>query len=434
MINIVVNVICSILCSITIVYVSNILMDIDYKNTKIKALICITAISIITFLSAQITYNAESILFKITLCIMVFQLIYNKSIYKTIITIFMSILLLSAADITATFIFINFISVEEMRGIWYWILICNTVVYVLNLILINIPIIKIKLKNFIKDLNEEGKLPTIFIIVLSVIVIIYILYNISINYELSDKYIINVVIAVTYFVIIIIFLREKSEYNRLMKQYDTLFEYFKELEDSIDDISLTNHEYKNQLSILKNYIKNNNKKEAIKYINDIIKEANIEDKTLISELKYIPKGGIKGLLYYKIITAKNKNITMVLDVNKQVTKKLEKLSYEENKIISKILGVYIDNCIEAMPEIENKIINIEIYNMQNKINIVISNPFSKEKLDINKISKKGYTTKGKGHGKGLYLVNKIINRSKKLNSETTVINNYFIQKLIIHLE
>ena len=53
-------------------------------------------------------------------------------------------------------------------------------------------------------------------------------------------------------------------------------------------------------------------------------------------------------------------------------------------------------------------------------------------VNYNKISKKGYTTKGKGHGLGLYLVAKEIEKSKYLKSETKIINGYFIQKLIIN--
>ena len=339
--------------------------------------------------------------------------------------------ILSSCDIVSSLIFINFLTADQMRGIWYWILICNSVVSMMMYLIASIKPLKNKLQNFIQNLNENSIFSSIILLVMSIIVIVSLFYNISKNYHWSEKYIINVIISATYFTIIIVFLKDKREYNNLMIQYDCLFEYFKELENSIDEISLVNHEYKNQLSVLKSYIKNNNKKEAVEYIDDILKATNIEDKGLITELKNIPKGGIKGLLYYKIITARNKKIAIILDVSKNAKNSLKKLSTEDNKVLSKILGVYIDNAIEEVELLNKKIINIEIYIINSVINIVISNPIRKETINLEKISKKGYTTKGKGHGRGLYLIKKIIDKIRYIETDTEIINNYFIQKLII---
>ena len=76
----------------------------------------------------------------------------------------------------------------------------------------------------------------------------YAFYNISKNYNISDKYYINIIIIITYFLIIIIFLKDKIEYNNLCMKYDCLFDYFKDVEDNLDDVSLTNHEYKKSIS------------------------------------------------------------------------------------------------------------------------------------------------------------------------------------------
>ena len=235
----------------------------------------------------------------------------------------------------------------------------------------------------------------------------------------------------SYCLIMIIFLREQGEYNDLINKYDSLFDYFKEIEDSVDEISFVNHEYKNQLAVIKGYIENNKNKEAIKYINDITNTNREKDNIIISELKNIPNGGIKGLLYYKVISSINKNITPVLDIDKSCAKYLKKLTVDENKIISKAIGVYIDNAIDATSLTTNKIVSIEIYSINNEINFVISNPFLQNNTNISRISQKGYTTKGKGHGNGIYLIDKIIKKTDWLNSERKIINNYYIQKLTI---
>lgn len=431
MLNTIVKIIGALLCGITITYTTNNMLKKAKENFSLKLVLIVFLISAITYFSYGIKYNAESNLFRIILYILAFKLVYNETSYKAIISVIISMAILSCCDMISSLIFISFLTADQMRGIWYWILICNFIVCFMTCSVASIKPIKNKLRNFVLNLNENSIFSSIFLLVMSTIVIVSLFYNISRNYEWSEKYIINVIISITYFAIIIIFLRDRIEYNNLITQYDCLFEYFKELEDNIDEISLVNHEYKNQLSVLKSYIKNNNKKEAINYINDIIKTTNIEDKALISTLKNIPRGGIKGLLYYKIITAKNKKTQIVLDTNKEVTRYLEKLSSEDNKILSKLLGVYIDNAIEEVSLLNKKIVNIEIYVLNNYINIIISNPIFHNNINLDEIKKNGYTTKGKGRGKGLYLANKIINKTKCMETETKIINNYFIQRIII---
>lgn len=419
------------MCSLTIIYIMNKLLNINYKKLFGKFIITLITFSFITYLSTDITYNTESILFKLTMYILVYKVLFKMTTYKTIISLFLTIDILSAGDLIVNLIFINIITVEQVRGVWYWVLVCNVLVYIITIGIFSIPYLKRKLNRFINNLNETSKISTIILIILSVTIILYIFYNISVNYRLSEKYILNVIISITYFVIILIFLKDRLEYQKLVNQYDCLFDYFKEFEDSMDNISLANHEYKNQLAILKEYVEHNKRKEAIKFINDISLDISEDDRTIISELKNIPKGGIKGLLYYKIITAKSKNVSILLDINKGVTNTLEQLSYDENKMLSKIIGVYIDNAIEAASNTKNKVVTIEIYPMNESINIVISNPFKENTIKFDKIGTKGYTTKGKKHGKGLYLINKLLSKTNLIDVETRVINNYYIQKIII---
>ena len=432
MTNIIVKIICAILCSITIVYTTKTILNQKCKLRDFKTILLVILIAAITYLSYGIQYNTDSTILRFVLYIVAIKIMIGKSIYKTILVTFISVFLMSVCDLILSLALINFVTIQQVRGTIALSLFCNIFVSFMTIIIIRIPIIKCKICDFINKINERGKTSNIFLFLLSVIVMIYTFYNISLNYNWSEKYIINVIIIVTYIIIIIIFLRDRLEYNALVDKYDNLFDYFKDFENSIDEVSLINHEYKNQLAVLKGYLEANKKKDAEKYLNDIINDLDTEDKTVISELKNIPKGGIKGLLYYKIITAQNKNVKVVLDINDNLEKKLKVLDYEKNKIISKVLGVYIDNAIDAAATTNKKVITIEIYCFNDEINFVISNKFKRQRVKLDKISKKGYTTKGKGHGRGLYLITKIINKLDWFKTETKIINNYFVQRVIIN--
>ncbi len=430
MMNIAVKIVCAVICALTLMNAMHEILE-DYKLTRSRKILLLILLSTITYFSYHERYSGESNILKVVLNIIAFKILSKQSIYKITITLLITMAIISSADLVWSLCFINFATATQARGIWYYILLCNIVICGITLAIINIKPIKSKLRNFISNLNERSKVSTIFLFTLSLIVICYVFYNISVNYHWSEQYLINVLIIVTYVIIIIIFFKDKNEYNNLMIQYDCLFDYFKELEDSIDEISLNNHEYKNQLAVLKQYIEMNKKKDAIKYINDMNNNLNAEDQMVTAQLKNIPKGGIKGLLYYKIIVAKNKKISIILDISKDVTKHLKKLTYEENKVLSKVLGVYLDNAIDEISSMKKKVLTLEIYNIDNKTNIVISNKFKKDQVKIEKISQRGYTTKGTGHGKGLYLINKIMNREKWFTAERKIIDDYYIQKIVI---
>jgi two-component system sensor histidine kinase AgrC len=54
-----------------------------------------------------------------------------------------------------------------------------------------------------------------------------------------------------------------------------------------------------------------------------------------------------------------------------------------------------------------------------------------EKININKIGKKGYSTKGKNRGNGIFLIENLIKNNKDIKTTNKIINNYFIQEINI---
>ena len=417
----------SILCSICIVY--TITKIGDFKSNRISFFISTILISIVIFLSYIIKYNSEINVLKVIVFILIIKYIYKGSVYRSVISTLMSMLLMLIGEIVTSLILISFITVNQIRTTWYFLLTSNSIVCIVMMLLINISVIRKGITKIINKTDKKGRISTLLLFSLSILMIIYLLYNISVNYNWNDKYIITILIMISYIVISLIFFKDKIEYNMLEEKYDALFDYFSEISESIDDLNLTTHEYKNQIAIVSSYIENKKYKKAKEYINDMAISIN-KDEGLLVNLSDIPTGGLKGLLYYKIIVAKNQKVEIVLDAGKNIKKLFKKLSEDEMKIITRIIGVYIDNAVSEAKK-QNKIVNIEIYNLDNELYFTISNKINKN-LNIDEIGKRGFTTKGKGHGQGLYLVNRIINKNNWLRNENKIINNYYVCKLIIN--
>ena len=73
---------------------------------------------------------------------------------------------------------------------------------------------------------------------------------------------------------------------------------------------------------------------------------------------------------------------------------------------------------------------IEIYEINNIANIVISNTCRENKVLLNRYDK-GVSTKGKGRGNGLYFAKKMLNKNTWIEESQEIIDGYYIETLKI---
>ena len=95
-----------------------------------------------------------------------------------------------------------------------------------------------------------------------------------------------------------------------------------------------------------------------------------------------------------------------------------------------ILGVYLDNAIEAAEKASDKQIVIEFVNEKDNIRFSLSNSYNGS-IKFDEIDKEGYSTKGKGRGVGLALVNEIIAGNSLLKQTREINGKFFVQNLYI---
>ena len=106
--------------------------------------------------------------------------------------------------------------------------------------------------------------------------------------------------------------------------------------------------------------------------------------------------------------------------------------------LTTILGILLDNAIEASQKCDEKTINV-IIRKDNKVNrqlFIIENTYTNKDVDTDRIFEKGYTSKtddnSKDHGLGLWEVRKILKKNNNLNLFTTKDNKFFKQQLEIY--
>jgi len=235
------------------------------------------------------------------------------------------------------------------------------------------------------------------------------------------------------FVIIVVKLINSQDRNRkITSKYETSIASLKEYEDIMDKYRVTNHENKNQLLTIRNMVKTSDKK-TLSYIDKILEHKIRDNEKIFSKTAKIPEGGLRAIIYSKVCRMEELKINYSLDISNDV-KSNTLIELDEDTVLNvcKILGVFLDNSIEAVLNLKIKNIFIELFMLENNLCIDITNNYEGV-LEVDKISQKKYTTKGKGHGYGLSLVSEIIKSDSNLYNEKVINKDNFTQRLIIKL-
>jgi len=408
-----------------------ILKDKEIGKNKFFDNIIILLVSVIlhTFIFLYLNGTIKTILlcivFTLTLKIL-FKTSYGKSLISSIIYIVLLIIPDLLILIVATQLFVS----KE----FYYTNIAGTVlgnILVSGTMIILLYILRKPLRKLI-NYNFSTNKKIIFITSLTLISILIFFYNLINVFRLSNNIIGYLFVIVTLVIILYYLFRQKIENESILKKYDDLLNVMKSYESDIEEQRTMIHETRNELMTIKSKI-NDKEKEAsiIKYIDSIIGDKVSSNMSKYSKFMYLPSNGIKGFFYYKFMEAEKNGIQVSVNISKKIENSfLGNLETKDFKDLVRIIGVYLDNAIEASSESKEKKLGIEIYLIKDDIDIIISNTYE-NKIEKNKIGIERFTTKGKNRGHGLLLVKHILNSNSIFDSNNEIINNLYIQKLKI---
>nr|WP_243118184.1 GHKL domain-containing protein [Clostridium botulinum] len=241
-------------------------------------------------------------------------------------------------------------------------------------------------------------------------------------------------ISIIFTSIIVYYYDKNVEYRvklrREIEEKNEIEEYSHIIEDMYSETRRFKHDYINMLSPLKEYIDNEDIEGLSEffYNNVIDMDKNIKwSNSNIDKLKYIKFSGLKAILSTKLIKASSMNI----DINVHI---VEDIDYIHMNIMDlcRIIGILMDNAIEASGECEAPKICIVVANKNDYVVIALHNNFFGDKPLIHKIYKEGFSTKGRGRGLGLYTVKNIIDiKYENVFLNTSIEGNVFIQEIWI---
>ena len=393
-----------------------------------KSIFLLFVLSVFSIFNYKIQYTIIYSISIFLLNILVYKMIFKINIEQAITSISIFMIILFFSDMIITMSFRVFFSMNTIRENLLLFLVANAIICFISIILIKNKKIRQQVQKFYENLSSKKVLINSIFLILLVADFCLLAYNITRLEIYNVNFLVNLSGMVIFGIIGYTYIKNTNDYNQLSLEYDTLFSYVQNFEDWIEKEQLNRHEYKNQLAVLRCLTKEKKVKDKI----DEILEDNINiEGQAVTQLKYLPKGGIKGLMYYKAAIAQKHKINLTSDVSIESKGILTKLTEKEIRVLCKLIGIYFDNAIEAAAESRKKNLTIEIYELKDKVNFVFSNTFKRHR-NMKDRNKKGVSSKGEGRGNGLYFAEKLIKENPWLDQKQEIIDNYYIQQITIN--
>ena len=247
---------------------------------------------------------------------------------------------------------------------------------------------------------------------------------------------IKILYICTIFLYICIVIISAIEFMRTKKQNEkihTLEDYNKTLLKVNDSICGFKHDFSNFVQALDGYVETNNMDGVKTMSKSILKECVCTRNLESLNPNTIKNGAIYSIISNKYFLAQSKKVDMNLEIVTDL-KEVKEFSYE----VCRILGILLDNAIEAASECNNGFINLRVLK-DNKVErklIIVENTYQNKNINIDKLFEKGYTSKEKDsrkHGLGLWNVSKILRKNNNLSLYTTK-GELFSQQLEIYIK
>lgn len=418
---------------ITSIVFAKILLENKKVNLNFKSIIVII-ISIILY--SIVIGTLDGILKTLLLCslyVFVYRCVFNTSYSKSLLLAFEHIVLIIIPDLLILLFSVYILKIDSK--LFYEVYAETTlstlivdILFILFVYILRKPLRKI---SNIKLTNNKEIIMYLALSLFSILVVFYTEYS-NVNSSSNKELILGIIVIISFVLILYSLVKQKMENNKLMTRYLKLLEFIKNYEKELDKQKELRHESKNQLITARSKIVDKKKEyEVIEYLNSIIADYVKGNNEKYTSFQYLPANGIKGFFYYKANEAENNGIHLSINVSPKVENTfIGNLDTNDFKQLGILLGVYLDNAIEASKNSKDKKMAIEIYKTGEDIEIIISNTYE-GKIDTESIGKTKYTTKGKNHGYGLMLVSKILEDNKRFEAQRIVTDVVYSQKLKI---
>lgn len=424
----------SLIMNFGLIYVSSSLLKKKMFSKPYKFLSIYFSFVLYVTISYLLIDNFFRLILTLIFLTLVIYKLCDANFQKSISSSFISLVLLLFAEIIYAVIAVLIFgfNIEGLHSTVFGNLLSNIII-----VLIFISLAKVKKVNYISKqfinytFNSERKSFFLFIMILQ-LVITMILYYIYFDVKLEHALIMCLTLVFVYIIIGFKYMKERGSYIKLETEYNAMMDSLSEYEKLYSYQRMLNHEFKNDLMVIRGMTNKKNRK-LLTYIDEIVDFKNNKEEKWLNTLKRLPEGGLLGILYYKLLSMEQEKINICFELGRNFkAKDYNKIGDKLKNRLCKLLGIYLDNAIQAVMILNDKNISIKIDQDCDFISFVITNNFE-DTIDLSRIYEKGYSTNGQSRGYGLAIAKEIIEADDRIINNTQIIGTVFLQEIKIKM-
>ena len=424
----------SFICSLACFYVSSKIFkfQIDYKKKDYWIVVFINTLLIT--LSFVITTHFLRVIFNYIILLILNKYYFNKHFFEVMLGSFFTFVVITISEILMAIMLVSVFKIEitQLSESYIGQFYINIIISIIMVLIVNVRESGRFFKVFSDNIKTNGLEGIAPLVLITIVIYAALLYYIYYQINGITVMILSIILITIICVLLMAVLKEKNYSVNLKKEYEELINNLNEYEKILEKYRLTNHENINNFIIIKGMLEKN-ESDVIKQIDEIIGNKQRDDNEILFKTRKLPTGGLQGLVYQKMLTMKENNIICNLEISKHIkVEKMKTLEFELNKKICTIAGIFIDNAIEAVVDLNKKNIGLYLYMENNELCFSISNNFSGV-INLDKIDNIGYSSKGKGRGYGLGLVKKIVDKDERIIIKREIIRDSFKQIIKIKM-
>ena len=394
-----------------------------------KDYIFITGIIILS----AILYNVYSSQALVLVVLMIIIFFYSKVRWYSIVIVLMSTLLSYLTNFIT--VVISLYTEDIIHNIYLFTIFHLLIYVILSLILAHLfKHLLIKLRYIYLYISKRYYFIISFVLAIAFIYF-YIISQTNLQENNSLKFYAIIFVSVIVFLSLVIlllsaFALREMKYKRKLQEIEAYYEYTLRIESINNEMRKFRHDYVNILTTLSDYIREDDMPGLRKYFNENIVPMKDKLKTRSIKMNGIEKlkvREIKGLITTKIIQAQEKRIPISIEVPDEIDR------IDMNTVeLSRIIGIIVDNAIEASENLEEPLINIAFIDNEEAVTFIVMNKCSDDIPKIHELFEQGFSTKGDNRGLGLSTLKELTDSNENVLLDTVIENGYFVQKVEIN--
>ena len=404
----------------------------NLKPTTKQKYIYVITLGIFAILNNIICSGIYTFIVNLIFNFICIRIIFKTSIIQTLLAQILPILFQAFFEYIITNIIFNAFNVgSEILYIPIFRLVIILTIYS-TMFLVSILIRKI---NFNLDfIHTNIKSKNKFLLFTTILGLLSIISQVFITYFYSSQLptifsILNWLLTLSYIFVNIYSIYKSNKLQTTSLELENAELYNRTLSILHDNIRGFKHDFNNIVSTMGGFIYNDDVEGLKKYYSQLQADCIKVNNLAVLNPNIINNPGVYSLLTDKYYKARELdidfNIEFFLDLNE-----LNMSIYE----FTRVLGILLDNAIEAANDCDEKIINVAFrkFNSKHCQIVSIENTYTNKDVDIDRIFNKGISGKEDHSGLGLWEVRQILKKHNNLNLFTTKNEKFFKQQLEIY--